>query len=125
MKLDFMASHAFGANAPSEERSIRTLSQVPQPSAHWRATFGPFTLSPARRLLERDGAPVRLGGRALDLLVVLVATAGRTLSKSELMARAWPNAVVDDGTLRFHMVTVRKALGDGVAGQRYIVNTAS
>ena len=91
----------------------------------WRAAFGPFTLSPSRRLLERDGVPVRLGGRALDLLIALVASAGETVSKRELMARVWPDTVVDEGTLRFHMVAVRKALGDGVDGRRYIVNTAS
>lgn len=94
-------------------------------SNQWRASFGPFTLSPSQRLLERDGVPVRLGGRALDLLVALVDSAGETLDKAELMARVWPSAVVDEGTLRFHMVTVRKALGDGVDGRRYVVNTAS
>ena len=68
---------------------------------------------------------MRLGGRALDLLVALVDSAGETVDKAELMARVWPNAIVDEGTLRFHMVTVRKALGDGVDGRRYVVNTAS
>ena len=91
----------------------------------WRASFGPFTLSPSQRLLERHGVPVRLGGRALDLLIALVDSAGQTVGKSELMTRVWPNAVVDEGTLRFHMVAVRKALGDGIDGQRYVVNTAA
>ncbi len=113
--------------------SRRSLSQCPdhpdlpvsrQPT-QWRASFGPFTLSPPQRLLERNGVPVRLGGRALDLLIVLVDSAGQTVGKAELMARVWPNVVVDEGTLRFHMVTVRKALGDGVDGRRYVVNTAS
>lgn len=99
--------------------------QVPRPPASWRASFGPFALSPAQRLLERDGVPVRLGGRALDLLIALVDLAGETVGKTELMARVWPNAVVDEGTLRFHLVAVRKALGEGLGGQRYIVNTAS
>ncbi len=94
------------------------------PHIPWRATFGPFTLLPAQRMLLRDGAPVRLGGRALDLLIALVDRAGETLRKTDLMAAVWPNVVVDEGTLRFHMVAVRKALGDGVGGQRYIVNTA-
>ena len=104
---------------PPDPVAILPASHVPR-----RAAFGPFILSPAQRLLERDGVPVRLGGRALDLLIALVDCAGQTVRKSELMARVWPDAVVDEGTLRFHMVAVRKALGDGEGGQRYIVNTA-
>ncbi|HEY1393422.1 MAG TPA: winged helix-turn-helix domain-containing protein, partial [Methylibium sp.] len=91
----------------------------------WRAQFGPFTLIPSQRLLERAGTPVRLGGRALDLLIALVESAGKTVSKQDLIALVWPNAVVDEGSLRFHMVAVRKALGDGMDGRRYIVNTAN
>jgi len=95
------------------------------PAARWQATFGPFLLSPDERLLQRDGVPVRLGGRALDLLVVLVENAGAVVNKNDLLARVWRDVVVDEGSLRFHMHAVRKALGDGVAGTRYVVNTAN
>ncbi|MEW6344962.1 MAG: winged helix-turn-helix domain-containing protein [Paraburkholderia sp.] len=98
--------------------------KIKQGSA-WRASFGPFTLSPAERLLERDGLPVRLGGRALDLLIALVESAGEIVSKKDLIARVWPNIVVEEGSLRFHMVAIRKALGEGEGGSRYIVNTAN
>ncbi len=94
------------------------------PHVSWQGTFGPFTLLPAQRMLTRHGVPVRLGGRALDLLIALVDRAGETVGKNELMAGVWPKVVVDEGTLRFHMVAVRRALGDGEGGQRYIVNTA-
>ena len=99
-----------------------------EPKRHrteWRASFGPFTLSPSGRLLERNGVPVRLGGRALDLLIALVESAGEIVSKKDLIARVWPDVVVEEGSLRFHMVAVRKALGDGDGGGRYIVNTAN
>lgn len=98
--------------------------KIKQGSA-WRASFGPFTLSPVERLLERDGLPVRLGGRALDLLIALVESAGEIVSKKDLIARVWPNIVVEEGSLRFHMVAIRKALGEGEGGSRYIVNTAN
>jgi predicted ATPase len=90
----------------------------------WRATFGPFRLSPSERLLEREGVPVRLGGRALDLLIALVDRAGETVSKRDLLQRVWPNVVVEEGSLRFHMVAVRKALSEGEGGSRYITNVA-
>jgi predicted ATPase/DNA-binding winged helix-turn-helix (wHTH) protein len=91
----------------------------------WHAQFGPFTLSPAKRLLEQDGIPVRLGGRALDVLIALVDSAGEVVSKRELLARAWPNMVVEEGSLRFHIVAIRKALGDSSGQPRYIVNVAN
>jgi predicted ATPase/DNA-binding winged helix-turn-helix (wHTH) protein len=93
--------------------------------ARWQAAFGPFLLSPDERLLQRDGAPVRLGGRALDLLITLVENAGAVISKKDLLARVWEGVVVDEGSLRFHMYVVRKALGDGEGGTRYVVNTAN
>ena len=96
-----------------------------QPPKRWHATFGPFKLSPDERLLQRGGVPVRLGGRALDLLTVLVENAGAVVSKKDLLAKVWGEVVVEEGSLRFNMYAVRKALGDGEGGQRYIVNTAN
>jgi predicted ATPase/DNA-binding winged helix-turn-helix (wHTH) protein len=94
-------------------------------NAEWRAQFGPFTLSPAERLLEQDGVAVRLGGRALDVLIALVASAGEVVGKRDLLATVWPNMVVEEGSLRFHIVAIRKALGDSAGQHRYIVNVAN
>lgn len=85
-----------------------------------RICFGPFALSPGARLLTRDGAPVEIGGRSFDLLVVLTEQPGRVLSKRELLKRVWSDVVVEDGSLRFHMAGLRKLLGDGIDGARYI-----
>ena len=84
--------------------------------------FGPFQLLPAERRLLRDGAPLRLGGHALDILIMLVAHAGKTVSKDELIAHSWPNASADDTTLRVHIATLRRALGDDGADARYITS---
>jgi len=88
----------------------------------WVASFGPFRLSAMERLLERDGVPVHLGGRALSLLIALVDAANEVVSKRDLIARVWPDVVVDEGSLRVHMVALRKALGDGDPGARYVSN---
>jgi DNA-binding response OmpR family regulator len=53
------------------------------------AAFGPFRLFPTARLLERDGVPVDIGGRALDILIELVNQAGRVVSKADLMSTIW------------------------------------
>ena len=80
--------------------------------------FGSFRLSPAQRILLDDQKPLRLGSRALDILVTLVERAGETLPKDQLIARTWPDTVVDEGALRVHVAALRKALGDGQAGKR-------
>ena len=57
--------------------------------------FGSFRLVPAQRALLEDEKPLRLGSRALEILVALVERPGETISKEELIARAWPNTVVE------------------------------
>jgi predicted ATPase/DNA-binding winged helix-turn-helix (wHTH) protein len=84
--------------------------------------FGPFRLTPARGLLLENDKPCRLGSRALDILTVLVERAGETVTKQDLLAHAWPDAPVDDANLRVHVGALRKVLGDGQSGARYIVN---
>jgi TolB-like protein len=84
--------------------------------------FGAFRLLPAQRILLEDGKPVHVGSRALDLLVALVESAGDTIHKDKLIARTWPDTVVDEGALRVHVAALRKALGDGRDGNRFITN---
>jgi predicted ATPase/DNA-binding winged helix-turn-helix (wHTH) protein len=84
--------------------------------------FGSFRLVPAQRVLLDDGKPLRLGSRALDILITLVERAGETISKEQLIAHTWPETVVDDGALRVHVAALRKALRDGRAGRRYVAN---
>jgi len=75
-------------------------------------------------LLERDGVPVELGGRALDVLVTLVRHAGEVVSKTDLLSSVWPDIVVVESSLRVHVANLRKALGDGQDGARYVTNVA-
>ena len=84
--------------------------------------FGPFRLHVAARLLQRNGAAVDLGSRSLDLLIALVERPGEVLSRRELIAHAWPGLVVDEANLRVNIASLRKCLGEGKDGARYIVN---
>ncbi len=83
--------------------------------------FGPFCLRPAQQLLLDADVPVRIGARALDLLIALVERAGEVVTKDELVARVWPGISVDEGNLRTQMGLVRKALRDGQDGARYLI----
>jgi DNA-binding winged helix-turn-helix (wHTH) protein len=84
--------------------------------------FGSFRQIPAQRLLLDDRKPLSLGSRAFDILVALVESAGETIPNEKLIAHTWPGTVVAEGALRVHVATLRRALGDGREGRRYLVN---
>jgi predicted ATPase/DNA-binding winged helix-turn-helix (wHTH) protein len=95
--------------------------QSASPAEH-AISFGPFRLLPAQQLLLEDGAPVRLGSRAFDILTALVENAGELISKNDLISRVWPSTFIDENTLRVHIAGLRRALGDGQPGRRYLAN---
>jgi predicted ATPase/DNA-binding winged helix-turn-helix (wHTH) protein len=87
-------------------------------------SFGPFSLFAAERLLKKADEPITLGGRALDILIALAERAGEVVTHKELISTAWPDVTVEKSNLRFQMATLRKALGDGRDGARYVSNAA-
>ncbi|WP_419709745.1 ATP-binding protein [Pseudomonas sp. NFX224] len=86
--------------------------------------FGPYRIYPGQRLVMEADQPLRLGRRAMDILLILLEHAGNVVSKQQLIAEVWPDSVVEEINLRVHMAALRKALGDGQTGQRYIVTVA-
>jgi DNA-binding winged helix-turn-helix (wHTH) protein len=66
------------------------------PKAHGVFSFGPFTLRPAERLLQKVDEKIHVGSRALDILIALVERAGEVVTRQELMSRLWPGLFVDD-----------------------------
>jgi DNA-binding winged helix-turn-helix (wHTH) protein len=86
--------------------------------------FGPFRLSATERILKKGGVPVRLGSRALDILIALVERPAEVVTKKELFARVWPDLLVDEGSLRYHVSALRKALDDGQSATRYVANVS-
>jgi DNA-binding winged helix-turn-helix (wHTH) protein len=102
--------------------NMKTISAEPiHASTTYRSAtyFGPYRLCPISRRLQKDGVPVVLGSRALDILIVLVERAGQVVSAKDLIARAWRGLVVDPTNLRTHVMKLRKALGEE---QGYIIN---
>ena len=84
--------------------------------------FGEFCLEPATRTLMRDGSPIHLGARALDILIALVERAGQIVSKAELFAIVWPDTFIEESNLRVQIAALRHALGDGRSGARFVVS---
>src|SRR5499425_181960 len=85
--------------------------------------FGDFRLHAAERQLtaRTDGRPIVLTPKALDALHFLLQHPGELLDKSTLIAAVWPNVVVEENNLNQVISALRRALGDGSAGRRFIV----
>src|SRR6202023_1955708 len=98
-----------------------SIQRIGSPSAI-RLRFGPFELNVAERSLTKANQVVPLGGRAYDILIALLENAGEVVGKAELIARAWPDVTVEEGSLRVHLSALRKALGDGQFSNKYISN---
>lgn len=90
-----------------------------EPAGHFYE-FGPFRLDPAERLLLRQDTPVTLTPKVFDILLLLVRNGGRALEKEVFMREIWPDSFVEEGSLNRNISTLRRALGDGEGGQKYI-----
>ena len=74
--------------------------------------FEKFRCDPGEHLLVRDGKPISLAPKAFEILVVLIESNGRLLTKEELMQKMWPDTYVEEANLTINISAVRKALGD-------------
>src|ERR1700692_4855560 len=91
-------------------------------AVHRKLKFGPFELSIGEGVLRRDGQVLPLGDRALDILIYLADRPGEVIAKQELIGHVWSDVTVEEGSLRVHVAALRKALGDGQFGNRYIAS---
>src|SRR5262245_21117056 len=82
--------------------------------------FGPYRLDAAERLLRRGDETIPLQPRVFDLLLTLVERHGRLLEKDELMREVWPDAIVEETNLATNISILRKILGNGGDGRRFI-----
>jgi DNA-binding winged helix-turn-helix (wHTH) protein len=87
-------------------------------------SFGPFQLDPARRRLMRDGEPVALPDRHIDILLLLAANAGHIVSKDALIEAAWKDVAVSDNSLEQAISGLRRSLGNQQDGTPFIETLA-
>ncbi|MEJ1934117.1 winged helix-turn-helix domain-containing protein, partial [Nostoc sp. NIES-2111] len=91
-------------------------------TAEHAIVFGQFELRPAQRQLWMAGQPVRLGSRAMDILLALVERHGEVVSNDDLVSRVWPNTHVEPNNLRVHLTALRKALSADPTQAQVIAN---
>jgi DNA-binding winged helix-turn-helix (wHTH) protein len=85
-----------------------------------RYRFGPFRLEPALRRLQRDSVEITLPPKAFDVLVLLLRSRDRVLTKQELLDAVWADTAVTDNTLTQRVREIREALGDDAQEPRYV-----
>jgi DNA-binding winged helix-turn-helix (wHTH) protein/tetratricopeptide (TPR) repeat protein len=83
-------------------------------------SFGPFQLDASEHVLLRDGRSLPLKPKVFDVLAVLVENSGRVVCKDELMKQVWADSFVEEGNLAVSIFEIRKVLGGGENGHRYI-----
>jgi DNA-binding winged helix-turn-helix (wHTH) protein len=82
--------------------------------------FGDFTLEILDRSLSRRARRIHLAPKTWEVLVALVTSANRLMTKRELLESVWPDVVVEEGILTVHVAYLRRVLGDVKGSPRYI-----
>src|SRR5262245_50529995 len=82
--------------------------------------FGRFRCDPQEHLLLCEGKPVSLSPKSFEVLVALIQSNGRLLTKDELMQQVWPDSFVEESNLTVNISALRRALGETPGGQQYI-----
>ncbi len=86
--------------------------------------FGPFQIDPRTWTLTRDGQPIDLSPRLVEILGYLAARGGEIVTKDELLERFWPGVNITDNTLTRAVADIRKALGDSASEPTYLQTLA-
>ncbi len=102
-------AHTMVDSLAAPAQSMWEPSQPQQVAA--RYCFGEFRLCSAERRLWRNGEPVALTPRALDLLLALLQAPGRVVGRDELMRSVWGGVSVQDSNLTVNLCLLRRALG--------------
>jgi len=91
----------------------------------YTVAFGPFRLQLTERMLLKEEKPVRLGSRALEILIVLIERAGETVLKDQLIDRVWPDTVIGERALHVHVAALRCARRQATGGMVIALSSAS
>lgn len=95
------------AQDPADSTSAQALPLTGISKLH----FDGFVVLPTERQLQVKGEPTKIGARAFDLLLTLIAARDRVVGKDELLERVWPGLVVEENNLSVHVSQLRKLCG--------------
>ena len=83
--------------------------------------FGSFHLDATRRVLLKEGEPLKLFPKEFDTLLALVERNGEIVEKDDLMQRVWQGTIVEESNLTSNISHLRKLLGESRNRHEYIV----
>ena len=83
--------------------------------------FESFQLDVRRRLLFKEGRPVRITSKAFDILLGLVKSGGRVVSKDEMMSTIWPDCFVEEGNLAQNIFLLRRIFCERKDDHKFII----
>ena len=82
--------------------------------------FDEFRVDANERILFKGNREVPLTPKVFDTLLILLKNSSHVLTKKELMQQVWPDSFVEENNLAQNISILRKALGEGRAGEHYI-----
>lgn len=82
--------------------------------------FGAFLVDVDQRVVFKDGIPLHLRPKTIDLLLVLLENHGRIVTKEELLRAVWPDTFVEEGNLAWNVSALRRALTEGTDGKVFV-----
>ncbi len=83
-------------------------------------TFGEFRLEAENLLLLRDSKVVPLAPKACEVLLTLIESGGKLITKQEILDKVWAETFVEEANLTHHISALRKALGEDKNGRKFI-----
>jgi DNA-binding winged helix-turn-helix (wHTH) protein/TolB-like protein/Flp pilus assembly protein TadD len=93
-------------------------------AGHGRYKFGPFIVERTAYRVLKDGEPLTLTPKLVDVLLHFVSRPSLLVTKEELLSTLWPDVAVTDNALTQAISDLRQALGDDASAPRFIQTVA-
>jgi two-component system, OmpR family, response regulator RegX3 len=118
---DYVVKPFGAAELIARIRAVLRRTSSPAPSGVSAIEIGDVTMNLDTRTVTRGTETLDLTLKEFDLLRVLMESAGRVVSRTDLMDEVWdPNWYGSTKTLDVHVSSLRKKLGDDPDTPRYI-----
>lgn len=83
--------------------------------------FGPFVIDTRAMRLLKDGEPVEMQQRVLEVLLAIVRRRGELITKEQLVDEVWGGEAIGDASLARCLYEARRALGDDARRPKYLL----
>ncbi|MBR0907826.1 winged helix-turn-helix domain-containing protein [Bradyrhizobium liaoningense] len=104
---------------PDQQDIVGQVLYMPTSQSPEALKFGRYCLIPGRRLLLDGQHQVKLGGRAFDILALLVKRSGEVVTHRQILDQVWQDLTVSESSIRVQVSDLRRALASNC--ERFIV----